>query len=100
MSINESIETRDLSLGGICFYSNRTFFTDQRLLIDFHLHHLKSNFIAEAIVLRRVHEKQKNGFRYKYGCRFINLDNEHQRILCEYVFRVQIENHRRIMEVD
>lgn len=98
LMINDSIVTRDLSLGGICFYSNKTFFTNQRLLIDFH--HLRSNFIAEALVLRKVHEKHKDGFRYKYGCKFINLDNEQQRVLCEYVFRVQIENHRRLMGAD
>lgn len=94
--VNENVEIRDLSLGGACIYSNKTFFKKQRLYLDFS--HLKPGFIAEAIVLRREKESYKIGFRYRYGCQFQNLGNEEQRILCEYVFKIQIQNHKRLKE--
>lgn len=94
-NIYETVETRDLSVGGICFFTNRTFLNGQRLLID--LYPIKTSFIVEAIVLRRRHNNNKLDYRYRYACKFINLDYEQQRALCEYVFRVQIENHKKKM---
>ena len=94
-AINEAIQTRDLSLGGIGFYSNRTLLKGQKLEIDFNL--LKPGFIAQAQVLRRERGPFRGGYRFKYGCRFQDISGEEERVLCEFVFRTQIENHRKFI---
>lgn len=94
-AINEAIQTRDLSLGGIAFYSNRTLFRRQKVEIDFNI--LKPGFIAHAEVLRKERGPYRGGFRFKYGCRFLDISGEEERVLCEFVFRTQIENHRKLM---
>lgn len=96
-AINETIQTRDLSLGGVAFYSNNRFFKKQKINIDFNS--LKPGFIAKAEVLRKEKGPYKNGYRYKYGCHFMNIGAEEERVLCEFVFRTQIENHRRLMSL-
>ena len=90
---NDQIQTRDLSLGGVAFYSNRTLFRKQRIEIDLNM--LKPGFIAKAEVLRREKGTFRGGFRYKYGCRFLDMSGEEERVLCEFVFRTQIETHRK-----
>jgi len=92
--INEPIQTRDISLGGVAFYSNRTLLKRQKIALDFNM--LKPGFIAMAEVLRRERGPFRGGFRYKYGCRFLNITGEEDRILCEFVFKTQIENHKKI----
>ncbi|MEL7656560.1 MAG: PilZ domain-containing protein [Bacillota bacterium] len=94
-AVNETIITRDLSLGGVAFYSNHVFFKKQKVSIDFNF--LKPGFISKAEVLRKEKGPFKNGYRYKYGCRFMNISNEEERVLCEFVFRTQLENHRKLM---
>lgn len=98
LAVNESKETRDLSLGGVCFYSNRKFFKNQKLLIDFD--HIKPNLITAVKVLRKDRDYNQTGYKYTYGCEFVDLDNEQQRAICEYVFRVQIENHNKKIDND
>ena len=94
-AVNETIQTRDLSLGGVAFYSNRIFFKKQKVCIDLNL--LKPGFIAKAEVLRKEKGPFKNGYRFKYGCRFMNISAEEERVLCEFVFKIQIENHKKLM---
>ena len=94
-AVNETIQTRDLSLGGVAFYSNHIFFKKQKVCID--LNFLKPGFIAKAEVLRKEKGPFKNGYRFKYGCRFMNISAEEERVLCEFVFKIQIENHRKLM---
>lgn len=94
-AINEAIQTRDLSLGGIGFYSNRTLLKRQKIEIDFNI--LKPGFIAHAEVLRKERGPFRGGYRFKYGCRFQDISGEEERVLCEFVFRTQIENHRKLM---
>jgi len=96
--INESIQTRDISLGGVAFFSNRTLFKKQRIELDFNM--LKPGFIAQAEVLRKERGPFRGGYRYKYGCRLLNISGEEERILCEFVFKTQIENHRKQMHKD
>lgn len=96
--ISESIQTRDISLGGIAFYSNRTLLKRQKIALDLNM--LKPGFIAMAEVLRRDKGPFRGGFRYKYGCRFLNITGEEERVLCEFVFRTQIENHRKLTYKD
>ncbi|HVI42583.1 MAG TPA: PilZ domain-containing protein [Anaerovoracaceae bacterium] len=97
-SLNEPIQTRDLSLGGIAFYSNSILFKKQKVEIDFNI--LKPGFIARAEVLRKERGPFRGGYRFKYGCRFLNISGEEERVLCEFVFRTQIENHRKLMRQD
>ncbi len=92
--INESIQTRDISLGGIAFYSNRTLLKRQKIALDLNM--LKPGFIAMAEVLRKERGPFRGGYRYKYGCRFLNVTGEEERVLCEFVFRVQIENYKKL----
>jgi len=89
---NDIVIARDISLGGIGFYSNKVFFKNQKLKVD--LSYLKTNFVADLLVLRREPQQKSVGFKYKYGSKFLNLGYEQQRTICEYVFKVQIVNHK------
>ncbi len=93
-ALNEPIQTRDISLGGIGFYCNRVLFKKQKVEIDFNM--LRPGFIAQAEVLRKERGPFRGGYRFKYGCRFMNISGEEERVLCEFVFRTQIENHRKL----
>ena len=93
MSVNDTVITRDISLGGICFFSNRTYFVGQRLIFDFNF--LKTHFVAEATILRKERQKFRTDYRFKYACKFVELNGEYQRVLCEYVYKVQLEEHRK-----
>lgn len=97
-SIDEMIQTRDLSLGGVAFYSNHRLLKKQKVELDFNI--LKPGFIAQAEVLRREKGPFRGGYRFKYGCRFQDINGEEERVLCEFVFRTQIENHRRLKHQD
>ena len=95
-AINEMIQTRDLSLGGIAFFSDRILLKKQKVTIDFN--ELKPGFIARAEILRR--EKGPfGGYRFKYGCRLLDIGGEEERVLCEYVFKKQLENHKKLMRM-
>ncbi|HWQ77401.1 MAG TPA: PilZ domain-containing protein [Anaerovoracaceae bacterium] len=101
--INETILTKDLSLGGISFYSNRVLFKKQKIEIDFSS--VLPGFKAEAEVLRKVRgsflHKIKGAFkryRYIYACRFRKISGEEERALCEFVFRTQLENRRILLK--
>lgn len=101
--INETIYTKDLSLGGISFYSNRVLFKKQQIEIDFGA--VIPNFRARAEVLRKERgsflHKVKGAFkryRYIYACRLLEVSGEEERVLCEYVFRTQLENRRRLLK--
>lgn len=96
LNIDEEVTLRDISVGGMCFYSNRVFFKNQRILIR--LNDVKQDFICEALILRRQKGKFTEKYRNKYGCRFLGLNNEQQRALCEFVFKIQIENHKKMLE--
>ncbi len=95
-AINEMIHTRDLSLGGIAFFSNRILLKKQKVSIDFN--ELKPGFIARAEILRR--EKGTfQGYRFKYGCRLLDISGEEERVICGYVFKKQLENHKKLMRM-
>jgi hypothetical protein len=91
--IDEGIQTRDISLGGVAFFSNRTLLKKQIVTIDFSM--IKPGFIARAEILRKE-RGHFGGYRFKYGCRFLEIGGEEERVLCEYVFKKQLENHRRL----
>jgi hypothetical protein len=97
-AVNEPILTRDISLGGVAFYSNRTLFKRQKVELDFNI--LKPGFIAKAEVLRKERGPFRGGYRFKYGCRLLTISGEEERVLCEFVFRTQIENHRKLTRQD
>ncbi len=96
--INEPIMTRDISLGGIAFYSNSVLFKKQKVELDLNI--LKPGFIPQAEVLRKERGPFRGGYRFKYGCRFQNISGEEERVLCEFVFRTQIENHKKLTHHD
>lgn len=97
-TINETVPTRDISLGGIAFYSNKILFKKQKLELDFNM--LRPGFIAQAEVLRKERGPFRGGYRFKYGCRFLDISGEEERVLCEFVFRTQITNHRKLTHQD
>lgn len=89
---DQRIRMRDISVGGVGFYFSRSLIKKQKILLQ--LDSIQEGFTAEAVVLRK--EKMKHDtYKYRYGCRFLNLDNIQQSILCKYVFKVQIESRRR-----
>jgi hypothetical protein len=95
--IDELIETRDVNLGGIGFYSNRRLLHKQRIKMD--LGFLKSGLQVEAEILRTEKGSFGSGYKYKYGCLFKMRNSEEERMICEYVFRIQIDNHRRLAQM-
>ncbi len=96
--IDELIETRDVNLGGLGFYSNRRLLKKQRIKLDFGF--LKAGLQVEAEILRIEKEPFGSVYKYKYGCIFKIKNNEEERMICEYVFRIQIETHRRLSQVN
>ena len=96
-TINEVIQTRDISLGGVAFFSNRTLLRKQIITID--LTGIRPGFIARAEVLRKE-RGNFSGYRFKYGCRFLHIGGEEERVLCEFIFKKQIENHKKLMRYD
>lgn len=101
MRTNIPIKIRDLSLGGIGFYSNHPFFKKQRLQVN--LDYLMPGFVAEFQVLRRekvvqrpdTKEKDRIDSKYRYGGRMLRLSAEQERIVCEYVFKVQLDDYHK-----
>jgi hypothetical protein len=84
-------------MGGLGFYSDKHFLRNQQLELD--LNYLKPGFKVDFQVLRK--EKNPNysgfplGFKYKYGGKFLKLNAEEERLVCEYVFRVQLVDHQK-----
>lgn len=93
MIVDDVIQTRDVSVGGICFYSNRRFFRNQTIFFEFNQG--TRPFAAEAIVLRKETDHGNLEYQYKYGCRLINLTESQQQRICEYVFKIEIENYKK-----
>lgn len=93
-TVNRRIVTRDLSVGGIAFYSDSVLFESQKIEIDLSI--LKPDFIVEASVLRKERGFYQGEFRYKYGCCFLNISGEKERVLCEFVLKTQLENYNKL----
>jgi len=92
LSYNERITLRDLSLGGLCFYSNKTYFKNQVLHIE--LPAVQIGFRPKVKLLRKVREAHKIGYKYRYAGRFIEADATVQRILLEHIFKLELLNHK------
>lgn len=101
--INETILTKDLSLGGVSFYSNRILFKKQQIEIDF------SAVIPDLKVRAEVLRKERGSFlhkvrgafkryRYIYACRLLKVSGEAERALCAYVLRTQLENRKKLLK--
>mgnify|MGYP000848882241 CR=1 FL=1 len=93
-TVDQPILTRDLSIGGIGFYSNSVLFESQRIEIDLSV--LKPDLLVEAVVLRKERGFYRGGFRYKYGCHFLNVSGEKERVLCEFVLQTQLKNYNKL----
>lgn len=91
--VNEEIQARDISMGGICFYSNKRFLKDQAIFFEFN--QSKKPFVIEAVVLRKETGHAKREYKYRYGCKMVNLTKSQQESICEFVFKVEIENYRK-----
>ena len=96
--IDETTQMRDINIGGIGFYSNRRLLKKQNFELDFGF--LKKDLIIRARVLRIERMEIPLGYRFKYGCAFEFRNPEEERLICEYVFKVQIRNHRKAMDLD
>ncbi|MDR1572006.1 MAG: PilZ domain-containing protein [Clostridiales Family XIII bacterium] len=106
MKTDTDIKIRDLSLGGAGFFSNHPFFRKQRITLD--LSFLKQGFKAEFQVLRRERVEDRTDaagnvtgppdFKFRYGGRVLRLTSEQERLVCEYVFKVQISEHHKRKE--
>ncbi len=94
---NTDIETKDLSMGGIGFFSDRPFFKNQ--LVDILMNQVKAGMTLRARVLRRS-ELKDSGWRYRYGCSFVNLTPEDERAICEFVFKAQLIEYQRLKELE
>lgn len=93
-SINEVVETRDVNLEGVGFYSNSFLFRKQRIDLDFSF--LKPGLEVEAEIIRIEKGIYNSGFKYKYGCRFLHKNSEEERLICEFVFKVQAQNRKKL----
>jgi hypothetical protein len=102
MRVHVPIRVRDLSMGGMGFFCNHPFFRKQRLMLD--MGHLKKGFGVEFQILRKekigAHmvdgvDISKVGFRFRYGGIISSITAEQERLITEYVFRVQLLEHQR-----
>ncbi|MDR3294353.1 MAG: PilZ domain-containing protein [Clostridiales Family XIII bacterium] len=105
MQMDVPIRVRDLSMGGIGFFCNHTFFRKQRIWLD--LSYLKEGFVAEFQILRKERipaiiaaDETSPAARYKfrYGGRILKITAEQERLVCEYVFKVQLSDYHRRKE--
>lgn len=94
---DEEIKIRDISVGGIGFYFNKSLIKKQKILLR--LDSVREGFVAEAIVLRKEKIRYEN-HKFRYGCRFLSLDNIQQSILCKYVFKTQLESRKKVYGFD
>ncbi len=94
---DEEIKIRDISVGGVGFYFNKSLIKKKKILLR--LDSVREDFIAEAIVLRKEKIRHEN-HKFRYGCRFLSLDNIQQSILCKYVFRTQLESRKKVYGFD
>jgi hypothetical protein len=107
MRVDVPIRVRDLSVGGIGFFCNHPFFRRQKLILD--MSYLKSGFKAEFQILRKekieAHmvdgvEISKIGFKFRYGGRILQLTTEQERLITEYVFKVQLSEFQKRKDAD
>lgn len=97
-SIRDNIRLRDISAGGVCFFSNNVYFVKQRLYID--LFDVAEQLKVDALLLRKKKEDRPGGHRYRYACKFVGVDPISERKLFEYAFKTELENHRKEQEKD
>lgn len=93
-AIDGRILIRDLSLGGVSFYANSILLKYQRVEIGFDI--ITPGFTAMAEVLRRQ-RGHFGKYRFLYACRFLNISGEMDRALCEFVFKTQLENRKKLL---
>jgi hypothetical protein len=108
MSMDVDVRVRDLSLGGAGFFCDHPFFRRQVLLLD--MGFLRKGLIVTFQILRKdriVGEAGENGivipmidYRFRYGGRILRVNAEQERIICEYVFKVQISEHQRRKDLE
>jgi len=89
---DEPVRIRDVSVGGIGFYFGKSLIKKQKILLE--LDSIREGFVAEAVVLRKERIRHEI-LKYRYGCRFLSLDNVQQSVLCKYVFKTQLEGRRK-----
>jgi hypothetical protein len=96
------IRIRDLSMGGVGFFCNHPFFRKQKLILD--MSYLKSGFKVGFQILRKekieAHmvdgvEVSTIGFKFRYWGIISQITAEQERLITEYVFKVQLLEHLR-----
>ncbi|MDR2089995.1 MAG: hypothetical protein LBP73_11665 [Clostridiales Family XIII bacterium] len=107
MRINVPIRVRDLSMGGIGFFCNHPFFRRQRIILD--MSYLKDDFKVGFQILRKERieahmvggvDISKIGFKFRYGGILLQITAEQERLITEYVFKVQLSEHQRRKETN
>jgi hypothetical protein len=107
MRIDVPIRVRDLSVGGVGFFCNHPFFRRQKLIFD--MDYLKNGLKVEFLILRKekieAHmvdgvEISKIGFKFRYGGRILQITAEQERLITEYVFKVQLSEHQKRKDAD
>jgi hypothetical protein len=102
MKIEAPIRVRDLSGGGIGFFSNNIFFEKQQIVVDMSI--LKPDMHINFQVLRREKPKPrvKEGirvfrlpFRFSYGARAVRMTAEQERLVMEYIFKTQLSGYQK-----
>jgi hypothetical protein len=107
MYVDVPVRVRDLSMGGIGFFCNHPFFRRQRLVLD--MSYLKKGFKVEFQILRKERieahmvdgvEISKIGFKFRYGGSIVRITTEQERLITEYVFKVQLAEHLKRKDID
>lgn len=94
--LNDDMELRDISVGGICFFSNNVYFVKHRLYIN--LYEINKDLKVNTIILRKEREAPSSKYKYRYACKFTRLGGIDERIICEYAFKKELENHEKEQE--
>lgn len=79
---------KDISAGGVGFFSNTKFKLNQRFIINFNLNNLTVKVLGEVVRNVEVNENDK---KYLIGVKFEKLDSKKRRKIINYVFNKQRE---------
>ncbi len=90
--INVDVQARDISCGGFCFETEKDLMTTE--LYETVIPITKEPIVLKFRIIRKIFDKGKNV--YVYGCCFVDLKINEERILRQAIFRLQMIARKKI----
>lgn len=89
---NLEIKARDISCGGMCFETEKDLMMTE--LYETVVPITRIPLVLNLKILRKTYDEERN--IYVYGCRFVELNNNEDRLLREAVYRLQMIARKKI----